>query len=145
MICLMTSTAAGPSRRQVVVGAGVGVCAIGLAACAGGSASEPAIVQPSPEAPLASISDIAVGSAVAVTTAEGVKLLVTHPADGEVHAFSAVCTHQGCTVLADGDELRCPCHASVFALTNAAVLAGPAPVPLPEIPVRLEEGDIYLA
>lgn len=119
--------------------------ALGLAACAGGSSPEPAMVQSSPDAPLASLSDIAVGAAVAVTTADGVKLLVTQPADGEVHAFSAVCTHQGCTVLADGDELRCPCHASVFALTNAAVLAGPAPEPLPEIPIRLEDGNVYLA
>jgi cytochrome b6-f complex iron-sulfur subunit len=61
-------------------------------------------------------------------------------------AYSAVCTHQGCTVAYQGGELACPCHGSVFDPANgAAVVAGPAPRPLPEIPVKVEGGEVVRA
>ena len=56
-------------------------------------------------------------------------------------AFSAICTHLGCAVSGrlDGQGLiGCPCHASRFDPTNrAAVIGGPAPRPLPALPIAV--------
>ena len=68
--------------------------------------------------------------------------------DGRISAYSALCTHQGCIVAYDAEErtLECPCHGSVFdAESGAEVLSGPAPRPLPEIPVRVEDGRVVRA
>ena len=60
------------------------------------------------------------------------KVVVTQPAKGEFKAFSAVCTHVGCIVdkVANG-EIFCPCHGSIFKITNGGVVSGPASGPLP--------------
>jgi rieske iron-sulfur protein len=65
-------------------------------------------------------------------------------------AYSAICTHLGCTVNAalEGDgNIMCPCHGSVFDPANgAAVLSGPAGRPLPALPIRLEtDGTLAVA
>ncbi|MCZ2263535.1 ubiquinol-cytochrome c reductase iron-sulfur subunit [Isoptericola sp. QY 916] len=70
---------------------------------------------------------------------------MTQPTQGEVHAFSAICTHAGCTVAPGEGELLCPCHQSRYALTDAAVLGGPAPEPLPAIQVEVSGEDVVLA
>jgi Rieske Fe-S protein len=61
-----------------------------------------------------------------------------------VHAFSATCTHQGCQVnkVSDG-KIDCPCHGSVFNATSGAVVAGPAPSPLPPIAVTVRNGEVF--
>jgi Rieske Fe-S protein len=59
--------------------------------------------------------------------------------------FSAICTHEGCTVLRSGNRLDCPCHGSVFDALTGAVLNGPAAEPLPRIPVRVTGGKVVLA
>jgi Rieske Fe-S protein len=56
-------------------------------------------------------------------------------------AFSAICTHLGCSVIAqpnaDG-HIACPCHGSVFdPKDKAKVLHGPAGRPLPSLPIAL--------
>ena len=57
-------------------------------------------------------------------------------------AYSAICTHLGCTVnaqLGENDNIACPCHGSLFDPSNdAAVVRGPASRPLPSLPIRLE-------
>ena len=77
---------------------------------------------------------------MAVTTADGAKVVVAQPEAGQVVAFSAVCTHQGCAVTPRAAELHCPCHGSVFEAFTGAVVTGPAEDPLPAYPVKLE-GD----
>lgn len=62
-----------------------------------------------------------------------------------VVAFSAVCTHQGCTVNARGAQLVCPCHASKFDPLTGAVQGGPAPSPLPSVAVQVVDGIVYAA
>lgn len=58
-------------------------------------------------------------------------------------AYSAVCTHQGCTVAYSGGQLACPCHGSVFDPANgAAVVNGPAQTPLPGILVEVQNGQV---
>lgn len=93
---------------------------------------------------IATVSDIPVGGAVAATTQAGDTILITQPADGEIYAFSAVCTHQGCEVEPGDGELDCPCHGSVFDLTTGEPLQGPASDPLPAATITVaDNGDIF--
>lgn len=92
---------------------------------------------------IATVADVPVGGALAATTSAGEAVLLTQPTDGEIHAFSSVCTHQGCTVEPGDGELSCPCHASRFDLTTGDVLGGPATEPLPEVTVSVgDDGSI---
>lgn len=67
--------------------------------------------------------------------------------DGVV-AYSAFCTHQGCDVsswVAADKELLCFCHFSKFAPhQEAAVTAGPAPRPLPALPLKVAGGALVV-
>jgi rieske iron-sulfur protein len=67
----------------------------------------------------------------------------TRAADGVV-AYSGVCTHQGCPVSMWSTELNalfCSCHGSVFDPKDSAeVVGGPAPRPLPALPLKIEDG-----
>jgi nucleotide-binding universal stress UspA family protein/nitrite reductase/ring-hydroxylating ferredoxin subunit len=62
----------------------------------------------------------------------GEKLAAYVDAEGELHLYSARCTHLGCTVAWDaGDQVfACPCHGSRYAPTGE-VVQGPAPRALP--------------
>ena len=91
---------------------------------------------------IAAESDVAPGSAVTFKNAGSPAVLV-HLDSGDFVAYSAICTHQGCTVAYKNGQLACPCHGSVFdPADGAAVVAGPAPKPLPEIPVKVQGGDV---
>jgi Rieske Fe-S protein len=61
-----------------------------------------------------------------------------------IHAFSAICTHQGCHVnrVTDG-RIFCPCHGSVFAAATGRVISGPAPRPLPPVHISVRNGQVY--
>lgn len=62
--------------------------------------------------------------------------------DGLV-AYSKICTHAGCPLglyLAATHELRCPCHQSTFdVLDGARPVYGPAPKPLPQLPIEIDD------
>ncbi len=67
---------------------------------------------------------------------------------GDLAAYSAVCTHQACTVAYRPEEkkLACPCHGSVFdPARGAAVENGPASSPLPRLDIEVREGEVFLA
>ncbi len=96
-------------------------------------------------AAIAGESEVAPGSAVAFEDSGNPAVLV-HLDNGDFVAYSAVCTHQGCEVAYQGGNLACPCHGSVFDPANGAeVVAGPASRPLPEIPVKVEGGEVVKA
>jgi Rieske Fe-S protein len=91
---------------------------------------------------LGAASEIPVGGG---TIYKAAKVVVTQPARGQYKAFSAVCTHAGCTMseVANG-TIDCPCHGGQFKITNGAVVAGPPPSPLPARPVKVVNGQVVL-
>jgi cytochrome b6-f complex iron-sulfur subunit len=96
-------------------------------------------------AAIASESEVAPGSAVSFKEG-GQDAILVHLKSGDFVAYSAICTHQRCTVAYKGGNLACPCHGSVFDPANGAeVIAGPAPTPLTEIPVKVEGGEVVRA
>jgi Rieske Fe-S protein len=140
-------TADGLSRRSLLTGTGL-VVAGGVAGFAvarnssaarrvrGEAAANAYGSAPARETVLTTTAKVPVGGGVVT---HGV--VVTRDAGGTVHAFSATCTHQGCTVGAPkGGVIVCPCHGSEFDATTGAVRRGPASRPLPPVPVSVE-GD----
>lgn len=131
-----------PSRRHLLLGAGGASGALALAACSGGGA--PAAPPEAGES-LADLADVPAGGALALTTSDGVPIVIAQPSAGEVVAFSAICTHQGCTVEVQDAVLRCPCHGSEFDALTGAVMHGPAEDPLPRVAVAVENGTVVTA
>ena len=71
-----------------------------------------------------------------------------HAADGVV-AYTAICPHTGCDVngwLAEPRLLECPCHNSQYNPgADGALVAGPAPRPLPALPLKITDGKLMVA
>ena len=90
---------------------------------------------------LVAVDEVPVGGGVVLRKE---KVVVTRPAPDDVRAFSAVCTHQGCTVnsVADG-RIDCPCHGSSFDATTGAVRNGPATRPLTKVAVVVRSGKVF--
>jgi cytochrome b6-f complex iron-sulfur subunit len=94
---------------------------------------------------IASESEVAPGSAYKFKDSGNPAVLV-HLENGDFVAYSAICTHQACTVAYKDGDLACPCHGSTFDPANgASVVTGPATRPLPEIPVKVEGGEVVKA
>jgi Rieske Fe-S protein len=73
-------------------------------------------------------------------------VVVTQPTKGQFKGFSATCTHEGCTVgTVSNGTINCPCHGSMFSITDGSVQGGPAPSPLPEVPITVTGNNISLA
>ena len=72
------------------------------------------------------------------------RIVVTRSAADDVRAFTAVCTHQGCTVdtVADG-FIQCPCHGSRFDAGTGQVRRGPATRPLAPVAVVVRSGKVF--
>jgi len=133
------------SRRDVLVRAGVasvGVAAVGVLAACGVTGPTGPVATPGDDGSLARLDDIPVGGAVSATGPDGNPILLTQPQAGTVVGLSAICTHQGCTVLPDDGQLHCPCHGSVFGLDGSNV-SGPAPTPLPTVEVHVRDGAVF--
>jgi Rieske Fe-S protein len=70
-------------------------------------------------------------------------VVITKDAAGTIHAFSATCTHQGCTLSSvSAGAIHCPCHGSTFDTGTGAVLRGPATRPLPAVDVTVQGDQI---
>jgi len=153
------------SRRTMLACAGA-ACAAVLAGCSrynsnngGVAGSQPAPASSSAAAPasqagsgsgaaaapaaLASTSDVPVGGGKILADK---KIVITQPQAGAFHAFSAACTHAGCTVgSVSGGTINCPCHGSRFSITNGAVVNGPAASPLPPVSIKVQGTSIIQA
>lgn len=132
-------TCCGMTRRRMLGTAGAaGAAALGAAGC-GGDEPEP--------------QDALVGTVVAQTgeVPEGGgtvivrgKLVLTQPEKGDYRAFSAVCTHAGCTVQEVEENIHCLCHGSEFDIATGEPVAGPATEPLERFDVTVDGTDITL-
>jgi Rieske Fe-S protein len=137
------------TRRGALAGIGVAGVAAVVAACGGGSggtsgsAGAGSAGSSGGSTALGTTSEIPVGGGKIFTAA---KVVVTQPTAGEFRGFSAVCTHMGCIVdkVADG-TIDCPCHGSKYSVTDAHVVHGPAPRPLPAQKIDVAGGKISLA
>ncbi|WP_051274347.1 Rieske (2Fe-2S) protein [Cellulomonas sp. URHD0024] len=150
----------GPTRRAVLEGTGV-VVAAGVVGFVGFQAAAPAVGTgpvgypgstndqgrddhaggsgPGSAGALAELSDVPDGGGLVVTDE---KVVLTR--DGStVHAFTAVCTHQGCLVReVRGGEIHCPCHGSTFDATTGVVVQGPATRALEAVDVVVRDEKV---
>ncbi|ATL26681.1 Rieske (2Fe-2S) protein [Streptomyces formicae] len=155
----------GRASRRAVIAAGAGALAAGCSkygdegarpessepasasASSGSDASDNTSSAPASEKPpagpeLARTSDIPVGGGKVF---KDEKVVVTQPERGDFRAFSAVCTHQGCTVSeVAGGTINCPCHGSKYRVADASVAGGPAPRPLPPQKITVTGNSITL-
>ncbi len=140
-----------PIGRRPVLGGGLALAASGaLAACgsdSGDAGAAGAAGKDQGEAAIAprglvALGDVPVGGAVGVEDADGKPVIVAQPSKGQVVAFTAVCTHKGCTVKPASKELICPCHGSVYDAFTGKNLSGPAPSPLAAIAVKVEADQV---
>lgn len=71
--------------------------------------------------------------------------VITQPSAGIYKAFTATCTHAGCTVATvANNQIMCPCHGSIFSAQDGTVVQGPASRPLAAKPVAVFADRIYL-
>ena len=142
------STCACWSRRDTLRAAGAaGVAVVGAAGLAGCGSAQDAGQAVRSAASAASdaikAADVPVGGG---RVFDALKVVVTQPTQGEYKAFSAVCTHQGCTVAGvEGGRIVCPCHGSQFDISTGAVVQGPATQPLPEKKVTVGADGITVS
>ena len=73
-------------------------------------------------------------------------VVLTQPTQGTFEAFSATCTHAGCTVGSVKDGLiTCPCHGSQFDAATGAVRRGPAEKALPKKSVTVSADGLSVS
>jgi cytochrome b6-f complex iron-sulfur subunit len=144
------------SRRGVMAGAGAGVAVLAVAGCAddstgasgsggdsgSGNGGDAADGSTKTGGALTEVADVPVGGAVSAKDAKGAPVIVSRPSENEVVAFSAVCTHKGCTVAPKADRIECPCHGSTYDLATGDNTGGPAPKPLAKVRVKVEDGKV---
>ncbi|GAB7189643.1 hypothetical protein NUM3379_03490 [Kineococcus sp. NUM-3379] len=149
------------TRRRALAGGVLAGGGIVLAGCGGeegtagtapttsatSSAAAPSETAPAPSssgaaggAVLAKLADVPVGSAVSVQAPDGRSVVVAQPTAGQVVGFDAACTHKGCPVAVQGEQLVCNCHGSLFEAATGKALKGPATAPLAPFAVRVD-GD----
>lgn len=141
------------TRRGVLRGAAAlsatGLVAGAATACGstgrGGVSGAPTGSGEAPTGPIARTSEVSVGGGKVVLVGD-TRVVVTQPTAGKFEAFSAICTHQGCTVntVSDG-RIHCPCHGSEFDAATGEVVQGPAQAPLATIPIAVRNGTVSFA
>ncbi len=144
--------AGGGTRRGLLIGVGLAGMAGLAAACgesggdddAGGSGGDTGGGSGgSGGGALAAASEIPVGGGKVF---EDAKDVVCQPTPGEFKAFSATCTHKGCSVgSVSGGTINCPCHGSKFKIADGSVASPPADKPLEEKKITVQGDQIMLA
>jgi Rieske Fe-S protein len=131
-----SSSSAAASAPTTAAGGGSGASAAASGAASASSSSGSAA------GALATTSEIPVGGGMIFPAK---LVVVTQPTSGSYKAFSAVCTHMGCTVSTiSGGDIICPCHGSHYSIKNGDVVSGPAPKPLPPKQIKVTGADIFL-
>jgi thiosulfate dehydrogenase (quinone) large subunit len=111
---------------------------------AGGSGSGGASSAPSGAVRLGPANRLPSGQAATYSDpTDGSPDILIRESDGSLKAFSAVCTHAGCTVGYQGGVIVCPCHGGEYSAQTGEVIAGPPPTPLASKNVFEKGGQIY--
>ena len=129
------------TRRTVLLATGAATLAAGCSKY--GNSDSGSATNASGGQELAKTSEIPVGGGKIF---KDQKVVVTQPKKDEFKAFSAICTHQGCTVsTVSNGTIDCPCHGSRYRIADGSVAGGPAPKPLPAEQIKVEGNSIRLA
>ena len=95
---------------------------------------------------VASVTQLPAGHAMPVSTDSVDAVLVND--GGNISAVSGICTHLGCKLQPDdaNRKLNCPCHLTAFSWSGKVLYykLKSEPATLPQIPVRVSEGQIEL-
>ncbi|MBI3997006.1 MAG: Rieske 2Fe-2S domain-containing protein [Candidatus Omnitrophica bacterium] len=93
----------------------------------------------------ATLGELAVNTAKIFRFGSRPGLLINTP-QGELKAFSAVCTHLNCTVQYEPDNslIWCACHNGKYDL-NGQVISGPPPRPLEAYQVNVRGEEILVS
>jgi cytochrome b6-f complex iron-sulfur subunit len=145
--------ALGEVPRRDLLRAAAG-CAVVCAACSTNQTSgQPVAPTSRPGSPsdgpaltrLTAVSDVTPGAPLDVSAAAGAPTFLVRNGSS-VRALSGVCTHAGCPVVwrLDQRQFVCPCHGGTYT-SQGAVVSGPPPRPLDRLPVRIKNGNVYLA
>lgn len=127
-------------RISTVAAVAVGFAGLGKLFPKSGSAATTSSATSSASKKIVKDAAFAVGANQKFVSKNGTPAVLFRTKTG-VFAYSAVCTHQGCTVQFNpaSKHLQCGCHGAVFDPFNGAkVLNGPANSPLAKIKVAVE-------
>lgn len=133
-----------PRRPVLLTGLATAATTV-VAGCSSGDQTAGSDSTPSASSSSGAIVDVSavpVGGAVSAQAADGKPIIVSQPEKGDVVAFTAICTHRGCTVKPSGAQLRCPCHGSVYDAFTGKNVSGPAPSPLAAVQVAVKGGKV---
>jgi Rieske Fe-S protein len=135
------------SRRTVLLGVGgvgtvAAIAACGSTSSSGGGSGNGGAGSNTASKDLGATSAIPVGGGKIFADQ---LVVVTQPTAGAFKAFTAVCTHMGCTVNQVSNGLiMCPCHGSEYSISDGSVKQGPAPTPLPAKQISVANDQITL-
>ena len=96
---------------------------------------------------IGSASQVAVGGSASFTIPSSQEPgIILQPTAGNFVAYNAVCPHAGCTVsyYKSNDALVCPCHTSIFKVSDGSLVSGPSPTGLANLNVVERNGNLYL-
>ncbi|MFP4632902.1 MAG: arsenate reductase (azurin) small subunit [Halobacteriales archaeon] len=153
------------SRRRFLAGVAGATAAVGVGGCIDGDepGDSPAgrlrDVDKYPRMHVASLDELDVGEVVEFDypldgqsnflTKLGENAWKGEGPDGDVVAFSSLCTHMGCSVAdqvepENGVAGPCPCHYTTFDLEKAGMtVTGPATTDLPQVRLEVEDDSVY--
>lgn len=96
--------------------------------------------------PVARLDELPVGQSLPFTyPTDRHPCLLVRLSESELVAYSQLCTHLSCPVVAEVARERffCPCHNGAFDLRDGRPIMGPPRRPLPRIQLAVEDGTVY--
>jgi arsenite oxidase small subunit len=138
--------------------AGAGVSAVGLAPAVAEAAANSGVTLPYQRKTVAKANAMKVNQPVAfnypdaaspcVAVKLGTATIGGVGPEGDIVAYSVLCTHQGCPTVYDSKDhcFKCPCHFSIFdAEKGGQMVCGQAPAKLPVIVLEYNAKDDTIA
>ena len=137
----------GAIRVGALAGAAIGLSLLGKAFPKSSAKAVATKTSSGSAVKILALSKIAVGQTHQFALSNGAPAVLFRTNNG-VFAYSAVCTHQGCTVAykSSNKTLHCPCHGAEFdPFANGKAVQGPARDPLSAVKVKIEGNWVVLA